>query len=211
MPHAPYDATGTPVLFDHGLGHLGPLPVSHQLFACRFAAGCAMANCRGACCNGGVSVDLRHRDRVLAEAALVVRYMDETQEHEPSRWFETEEIPDGDFPSGAAASTRVVNGGCVFLDARGYCVLHAAEAESPGLKPFFCRTYPIALVNGVLTVEHDYCPDETRCCGPVDDGPLTIFDVCAEELTFMLGERGARELRQLRDATTDADGTSLRD
>ena len=185
-----------PLITNHELAHLGPLPVSTQLLGCRFSSGCAMSNCRGSCCSGGVSVDLRHRDRVLAEAALVLRYMDATQERDTTKWFESEEIPDADFPSGAAASTRVVNGGCVFLDARGLCVLHAAEAESPGLKPFFCRTYPIALVNGVLTVEHDYCPDETHCCGPVEDGPLTIFDVCAEELAFMLGERGARELRE---------------
>lgn len=189
------NTAGTPVLTEHGLAHLGPLPVSSQLLACRFSAGCAMSNCRAVCCSGGVSVDLRHRDRILAEAPLVLRYMEASQEHDTTQWFESEEIPDEDFPSRAAASTRVVNGSCVFLDSRGFCVLHAAEAESPGLKPFFCRTYPIALVNGVLTVEHDYCPEETQCCGPVDGGQLTIFDVCAEELSYMLGERGARELR----------------
>ena len=144
------------MLTEHALEHLGPLPVSTRLLTCRFTSGCSMSNCHGICCSGGVSVDLRHRDRVLAEAPLVLRYMDATQERDSARWFETEEIPDADFPSGAAASTRVVNGGCVFLDSRGLCVLHAAEAESPGLKPFFCRTYPIALVNGVLTVDHDY-------------------------------------------------------
>lgn len=146
---------------------------------------------------------------MLAEAPLVLRYMDATQERDTTRWFEAEEIPDTDFPSGAAASTRVVNGGCVFLDSRGYCVLHAAEAESPGLKPFFCRTYPIALVNGVLSVEYDYCPDETQCCGPVDGGQLTIFDVCADELAFMLGERGARELRELPEAARTGGATPL--
>ena len=196
MPQLRDDAPVMPVLTEHALEHLGPLPVSRQLFASRFTSGCAMSNCRGTCCNGGVSVDLRHRDRILAEAPLVLRYMDATQERDATAWFEPEEIPDSDVPSGAAASTRVVNGGCVFLDARGRCVLHAAEAESPGLKPFFCRTYPIAIVNGVLTVEHDYCPEETHCCGPVDGGPLTIFDVCAEELVYMLGERGARELHK---------------
>lgn len=203
MSQLRHDTSGTPVLNDHALAHLGPLPVSRQLIDCRFSAGCAMSNCRGACCSGGVSVDLRHRDRVLAEAPLVLRYMDATQERDSTKWFETEEIPDADFPSGAAASTRVVNGGCVFLDARGFCVLHAAEAESPGLKPFFCRTYPIALVNGILTVEYDYCPDETQCCGPVANGQLTIFDVCADELTFMLGERGADELRRAAGTGSD--------
>ena len=196
MPQPRHDTTGTPVLTDHALEHLGALPVSSQLLGCRFSSGCAMSNCRGACCSGGVSVDLRHRDRVLAEAPLVRRYMDATQERDATKWFEAEEIPDTDFPSGAAASTRVVNGGCVFLDARRFCVLHAAEAEAPGLKPFFCRTYPVALVNGVLTVEHDYCPEETQCCGLVTGGPLTIFDVCGEELAFMLGEGGASELRK---------------
>lgn len=207
MPQLSDDPHGMPLITDHALAHLGPLPVSSHLLGCRFSSGCSMSNCRGSCCGGGVSVDLRHRDRVLAEAPLVLRYMDATQERDPTQWFEAEEIPDTDFPSGAAASTRVVNGGCVFLDSRGLCVLHAAEAESPGLKPFFCRTYPIALVNGVLTVEYDYCPDETHCCGPVEGGPLTIFDVCADEIAFMLGERGANELR--RAAGTD-DACSVR-
>ena len=190
------DVRATPVIREHALEHLGPLAVSAEFLAARFARGCAMTGCRANCCSDGVSVDLAHRDRVLAAEPLVLRYMDATQERDATKWFEDETIPDTDFPSGAATSTRVVNGACVFLDARGLCVLHAAEAESPGLKPFFCRAYPIVIMNGTLTIERDLCPDETQCCGPVEGGPLTAFDVCADEIEFLLGRAGARELRR---------------
>ena len=191
-------------LKDHNLDFIPNLKVGEELFTRRFEAGCSMYKCNGFCCREGVIVDIKHRDRVLAAAPTVLNYMDETQQKDTSQWFEDREEEDPDFPSGACANTRVHNKTCVFLDSNRRCVLQLAEAEIPNLKPFYCRTYPIVIVDSRLTYDDEHSPSETHCCGPVKDGPLTVFDVCAEELEFTLGPeaKGLVELRRLARQTT---------
>jgi Fe-S-cluster containining protein len=195
----PQDERG-PTLRDHELRHLPELAVSDQVFTARFARSCSTSSCSAHCCREGVLVDIAHRDRVMAEASLIVRHMEPTQEHDPARWFEPHDESDLDFPSGRAVNTMVVNGTCVFLDSRRLCVLHSAEAESPGLKPFFCRAYPIAIDHGCLTLDAGWCTDDTQCCEPVDNGELTAVEVYEPELMHMLGEAGVRELRRVAKA-----------
>jgi len=133
----------------------------------------------------------------LAEAPLIVRFMEESQEHDPARWFEDDEVEDPDYPSGRAVCTTVVNDTCVFLDSKRRCVLHMAESESPALKPFYCRAYPVAIVQGRITLDTEWCPGETQCCATVADGELSGFDVYAGELLHLLGDAGDREMRHL--------------
>jgi Fe-S-cluster containining protein len=185
------------LLRDHDLDHLPELWLGIELLTTRFARSCSTSACSARCCRAGVLVDISHRDRVLEEAAVVVQYMEESQVRDPSRWFEAEDEPDTDFPSGRAVNTSVVNDTCVFLDSQRRCVLHLAEATSPGLKPFVCRAYPITITNARLTLEADWCPEETQCCGPVDGGELTMFDFCEPELVHMLGSAGMAELRRV--------------
>ena len=184
-------------LREHNLKYLPELRVGEELFTYRFAASCSVNSCSARCCRDGVLVDIAHRDRILSEASLVVQYMEPTQEQDPSRWFDTEVEIDEDFPSGQVVNTNTHNDSCVFLDSNRRCVLHMAEAQSPGLKPFYCHAYPIAIVQGRITIDADWCPEETNCCGPVEGGELTVLDVCGGELTFMLGEAGFREVQRV--------------
>lgn len=181
----------------HHLHYIADLRLGDEVLAPRFARGCDSNKCSGACCGGGVLVDVAHRDRVLAEAPLVVRYMEASQEHDPARWFEEEMVEDPDYPSGRAVCTTVVNDTCVFLDSNRRCVLHMAEAESPALKPFYCRAYPVAIVRGRITLDTEWCPEETQCCATVPEGELSGLDVFAGELLHLLGADGERELRDL--------------
>ena len=186
------------VLRKHRLKHIPEITVSEEMLDVRFRDGCAMASCRGACCDGGADVDIAERDRVLANADLVRAHMDADQDHAIENWFEDLTI-DADFPSGLAVTTRMHNDNCVFLNADKLCVLQIAEqhvADGGTLKPFFCRAYPICLNNGVLTYD-DQFETQTQCCGPVASGKLTVFDVCAYELEFVLGSEGAAELRAM--------------
>jgi Fe-S-cluster containining protein len=187
-------------LRDHHLTHLAELRVGEEILTSRFAGSCSMSSCSARCCRGGVLVDVAHRDRILSEANLVVRYMEPAQEHDPSRWFEQDEELDDDFPSGRVVNTLAEGESCVFLDSQRRCVLQLAESESPGLKPFFCRAYPIAIHHARVTIDADWCPEETNCCGPVAGGELTTFDVCEGELVFILGDAGMRELRSVANA-----------
>jgi hypothetical protein len=187
-------------LREHHLAHIAELHIGEEIFTSRFARSCSMASCTARCCREGVLVDVAHRDRVLSEAALIVQHMEPAQEHDPAHWFVDELDADPDFPSGVAVNTTVVNGGCVFLDSGRRCVLHLAAASSPGLKPFYCSAFPIAVNLGRVTVETDWCPGETACCGSADDGVLTTLDVCEWELGYVLGEAGMRELRMMEQA-----------
>ena len=197
MPESLQSADPAVPLRHHHLHYIPDLRLGEEVLAPRFARGCDPNKCSGACCGGGVLVDIAHRDRVLAEASLVVRYMESAQEHDSARWFEDEVFEDPDYPSGRAVCTTVVNDTCVFLDSKRRCVLHMAEAESPALKPFYCRAYPVAIVRGRITLDTAWCPEETQCCATVPDGELSGVDVYADELLHLLGAAGNVELRRL--------------
>jgi Fe-S-cluster containining protein len=155
-----------------------------------------MSNCRGKCCLYGADVDLGEQDRILKNADVIRRLMDDSQDRDSANWFENP-FKDGDFPSGQAITTRLHNDACVFLNKEGRCVLQIAESEIGDLKPFFCRAYPICIDAGSLTIDDENCPEEVQCCGVVGSGTLTIFDVCAFELEYVLGKDGLSELRKL--------------
>lgn len=184
----------------HHLAHLERLEADDELFAVRFAPACSMMNCSARCCRGGVYVDVAHRDRVLREASLVVEHMEPSQERDPAKWFESEEIDDTDFPSGKCVGTQVVGPGCVFLDSQRRCVLQLAESASPGLKPFYCRAYPVVVSDAVLTLDTEWCPEETQCCGPDPNGNQTALEVLAFELEHVVGKDALAELHQIASA-----------
>jgi Fe-S-cluster containining protein len=192
-------------LQNHHLSHLARLQVDEEVFATRFASSCSMMNCSAKCCRGGVYVDLDHRDRILREAALVVRHMEPTQEHDPSRWFETDEIEDADFPSGKCAGTQVVGRGCVFLDSERRCVLQLAESASPGLKPFYCRAFPVVISDATLTLDTEWCPEETQCCAPDPNGTQTALEMLAYEFEHVVGKTALTELHQLARSRRESD------
>ena len=189
-------------LRDHNLDYLPHLRVGEELFTRRFESGCSMMKCNGFCCREGVIIDAGHKDLVLENAELVQGYMDETQTKDTSLWFEPGEAVDLDFPSGRSCNTAKYNEVCVFLGKDKLCVLQKAEKEVPNLKPFYCRTYPIVIIDSRLTYDDEHSPSETHCCGPVKDGPLNVFDVCTFELEYTLGTaaKGLAELKRLASA-----------
>jgi Fe-S-cluster containining protein len=178
------------------LGHLGRVTVHRSVFVQRFEAGCATSRCDASCCVLGVLLDVRERDRILAEAERVRTLMTPGQDHDPTHWFSREERVDRDFPSGRACHTRAGRDGCVFLDGDRRCTLHRA-----GLKPFFCTIFPLTVMDGVLLLEGETDGlSRPICCAPKPGGPLTVFDVCGEELEHALGPDGVVDLRSLAEA-----------
>jgi Fe-S-cluster containining protein len=178
--------------------------VDPRLLRARFAAGCDTRRCNAACCRTGVWLDVAERDRILAHAERVRRVMERGQPRDTRRWFSRRSVTDADFPSGRAVHTRVVNGGCVFLDGEGRCVLQKASAAGPRLKPFFCAAFPITIDQGVLTLDDHEHRSRPECCASRRDGPLTVFDVCRQELRHTLG---AAELASLRRRSAPGSGS----
>ena len=157
-----------------------------------------MTRCNAVCCKGGVWVDPTEHANILAHAPVIQQHMDPYQEHRPEFWFDNYEVKDEDFPSGSAIGTRADEQGCVFLKADGKCVLQAAaiaEGMDPfALKPFFCIAFPVTIEHGELMIddlEFGYRPE---CCCAVHNGQQSVLDVCNDELRFVLGEEGLREL-----------------
>ena len=151
-------------------------------------------------------MDIAQAQRIIAHAELIRQQMDDTQEHAPDNWF-SEPFADPDFPSGQAVSTRIRREVCVSLNKENRCAVHLAEQQGgvSDLKPFFCRAYPLCIEEGMLTIDENVCTGETLCCSAVMQGPLTIFDLCAFELEYVLGSDGAVELRELAQTRHPAD------
>ncbi len=196
------------ILRGHGMAHIPELRIDPIVFTKAFELHCSMGNCNGRCCAEGVLVDVSEKENILRHADLIRRYLEPGMEHDPAKWFDGMPEPDPDFPSGWCEGTAAKARGCVFLDRRGLCTLQkAATAEGMhkfALKPFYCVAYPLTVDGGVLTTEDPDFTNRPQCCSTCPDGALTIFDVCAEELTFMLGEHGASALRRLHDTGASA-------
>ena len=128
----------------HRMAHLGDLRVDPKVLTARFDHRCATARCSGRCCITGVWADAAERDAILRHADVVQTHMDGAQEHDPSRWFETDAWDHADFPSGRGFGTAVSGGGCVFLRADRRCALQrASDAQTGALKPLFCSAFPL--------------------------------------------------------------------
>lgn len=188
------------VLRNHGLKHIPGLKVEQGFLGKNFIKGCSMQQCNAACCRHGVMLDPKDRDKILEHAPLIQKYMEPHQPKDTAQWFEELDEQDADFPSGRALGTQERSTGCVFLDSAGLCVLQkTAMAEGMpkfSLKPFFCVAYPITLEDGVLVTDDADFTNRQECCSTVRNGEQTVFDVCEEELEYMLGKSGLDELKQ---------------
>ena len=186
------------VLRNHKLVHLRDLTINENIFRGRFSKACATSRCKGDCCKTGVWVDFLERDRILANADLIRSHTESDQEQNPDLWFDAEIFEHPDFPSGRAAGTQVRNDVCVFLTTAGKCVLQtASQDQSVSLKPFYCFAFPVTIEESELTID-DGC--NSNCCTVAPGGELDVFDVCAGELRYVLGDEGLNELEQLAKA-----------
>ena len=153
--------------------------------------------CTSRCCRHGVYLDPVERDRVLAYADIVEKYLDETQTGDRNRWFDNTEEEDVDFPSGKCVSTEIYNDKCVFLDKKGRCVLQIAEKEEGmrrfSLKPFYCVVFPIVKVDGVFQYD-DFCSGDSACCTASPGSKNKMVEVCSIELEHALGTSKYKEI-----------------
>ena len=146
--------------------------------------------CTSKCCRHGVYLDPTERDRILAQADIVEKYLDDSQTKDRTKWFDNSEEEDIDFPSGKCVSTEVHNDKCVFLDKKGRCVLQVAEKEEGmkrfSLKPFYCVLFPIVKVDGVFEYD-DFCSGESDCCTASREAKGKMIETCSIEMEHALG------------------------
>ncbi len=164
------------IIKNHNLKHIAELRVDPDIIQHRFSLGCSMCNCNGACCAEGVLLDLKEKERILAYADTIKKYLEPDQEHDTSKWFDHNMEYDIDFPSGRCDGTAVRDGKCVFLDSKGLCALQrTAIAEGMNkfaLKPFYCVAFPLVIDGHVLTTDDPDFIKNPQCCCIVPEGPL---------------------------------------
>ncbi len=174
--------------------------------------------CTSKCCQHGVYLDPLERDRILAHADIVEKYLDETQTRDRNRWFDNTREEDTDFPSGVCVSTEVHNDKCVFLDGKGRCVLQVAEKEEGmerfSLKPFYCVLFPIVKVHGAIEYD-DFCSGDSPCCTATRDNQEKMVESCAIELVHALGADKYKEVldyyrKNLKDAEAKESSKQIR-
>ncbi len=167
--------------------------ISPDLFRKGFKEGGGPCTCTSRCCEGGVYVDVREHEQILAHTELIKQQMDETQSKDVATWFEQEAFDHTDFPSGRCIGTQEINKKCTFLDRQGRCSLQVASVAAGrhkwALKPQYCILYPIEITDGVIGFD-DLLQDEEQCCTICDRFAQPLFEGCREELVHLLGEDG---------------------
>lgn len=166
--------------------------VDTGIFRRRYFGHClACGFCGDACCQHGVDVSLRERDRILARADEIERAVGSSRD----TWFVAGETTDADFPGGASTRTTVVDGGCVFLrrDARG-CALHAFAlgegSDYHALKPMVSSLFPVTFGDGALVCSEELVDRSLICAG---EGP-TAYEMARDELAYYFGAELVSEL-----------------
>lgn len=159
--------------------------------------------CSGECCYYGVYTDAAEQQKIFKLRERLFPLLDESQPKDVGEWFEEPET-DKDFESGIAVGTQVYNHKCVFLDKSGLCSLQKLanlEGEHKWkYKPLYCILFPLTIYEGMLTIDDEHI-ERLRSCNKYkhENGFITIFDACREELQYFFGDEGFKELEKFRD------------
>jgi Zn-finger nucleic acid-binding protein len=181
--------------------------VDRRLLEARPTQRCRTEECQSWCCTGGVWLDVKERDKILANAELIKPHLPPDRRDE-SRWFEGEdEHPD--YPTGRAVGTQVVDDPthraghtCLFLRPEDrYCALQVtslANSQHPwSLKPFYCALHPITTeYDQVMLDDDNEIYTEGGNCQRAAETALALYEVFENELKLVLGEEGYEMLKR---------------
>lgn len=179
------------------------------------AAPCQLDVCGGACCVGGIWLDVLQVQKILDAEALVAAWLP-PERRDPDGWFSDEVVEHADFPSGVGTATAVLprldgsgRQACVFALADHRCALECAGMQAgmpwPGLKPFDCATYPVLRSEGELRRDTESARHGADCQGPraapgtrAPAGPPQppFFRVFRREVELAIGARGYAVLEE---------------
>ncbi|MGA2111541.1 MAG: DUF3109 family protein [Anaerolineales bacterium] len=114
---------------------------------------CELLECRAACCDYGVWLDLQEVQDLQAHVAQISPFL-EAERRDPGRWFRAQSEEDADMPSGRVLASatapmpgRLAGTECIFLRRDYRCALQLA-GEALGqhrwrFKPFYCLMHPL--------------------------------------------------------------------
>jgi hypothetical protein len=190
------------------------IAVDSRLLEARPIRRCSIEECDARCCTGGVFVDTRQADDILAHTALIQPHLPQ-ERRDPALWFDGLIEPDDDHPTGGSVTstsvfpdaTHPVGESCVFLRPDRKCALQVAglaAGEHPWrFKPFYCALHPLVYDKKRLVLsEHSPIYQAGGSCHrPEADGAVPVYQLFAVELKLALGEVGYTELAALAEKT----------
>lgn len=175
-----------------------------DLFAPARGERCRLDECGGACCVGGIWVDVGHVQRILAHAGQIQPLLP-ADRRDPDGWFSDELVEHADFPSGLGTATAVDlrpdgsgRPGCVFLRPDNTCALQVASEglgmDWPGLKPFDCASYPVLRSEGELLPDAESAASGVDCQRTATGHQPPFFRVFRQEIELSIGKSGYEQL-----------------
>lgn len=165
--------------------------VDAAIFTATYCCDCADPSCADACCAYGVCVDTENRQRLLDHAEELERYLGVDRRD----WFDDSCVSDAEFPGGSYTRTRVVDGGCVFLNrsSRG-CRLHtyclATGRDYHLHKPMLCSLFPVTIDGGLLRPSSEILDGSLVC----RERGTTLYHGTRNELRYYYGDALIAEL-----------------
>lgn len=170
------------------------------IFTQGFPNTCDVCICSGECCYYGVYTDKLEHEKIIEIKDDLIEIFDDSQTKDVSKWFEAPQ-EDEDFESGIAVGTEVYNGKCVFLDKQGFCSLQKLAMLQGEMKwkykPLYCILFPLIIYDGAITIDEEHLA-RLHYCNKIENQPSTIYETCKEELEFLLGKNGMKELEDYR-------------
>lgn len=177
------------------------LSISKRLFLLEPLQRCKLKDCFGACCEYGVWIDLKEKERILDHSNVIVTCMDEEHKN-PEIWFDDEMEDDSYTESGWVVHSRLVwkkqpfkRKTCIFLRSDHKCALQVASEKLKKhhwfLKPFYCILHPLELneFDQISLDDTQVLMEEARSCLRKSQqltAPIIIFE---EELRYLLGNQ----------------------
>jgi hypothetical protein len=163
---------------------------------------CSDVKCVAACCSDGVSLLEGEAPRILAWAAAIKACLP-AERHDESKWFEqgknelgTNSVDDPLRPSDTC---------CVFLQTDRKCALQVVSQANnlgwPGIKPYYCATYPLYTEDNTLLMDNITQRNVTgSMCRESKPPKQEVYKLFREEAILVLGEDGYRELCEKAEA-----------
>ncbi len=166
------------------------------IFDYQFVKSCNIDKCYGECCYNGVYADRGEAEFILSVQNKLIEIMDDSQTKDSNLWFEFA-VEDTDYESGFCQGTNTYNNKCVFLDKVGFCSLQKLALKENldkwYFKPKYCILYPLTFVNKIISVDTENLDCHFNC-NNFNSKKVSIIEACKEELKYILGDEGFKEL-----------------
>lgn len=184
--------------------------IDRRLLEARPLRRCELVECQAHCCGGGVSINVKQAEDILAHKDLILPHLPPDR-RDFAMWFGGPLEPENDHPAGGMmTNTRVVPDpthptgmNCVFLRPDRKCALQAASiaaSEHPWrFKPFYCALHPLTYGDKIVMLDdtNEIYIEGGSCNRSTDGTAVELYKLFDLELKLAVGEAGYEALERM--------------